>query len=57
MKLSKANKDSLTIAKSKLFDKLSNDIEIPEVLQAMAIIPREFLFPIRMSIKRTGIFL
>ena len=41
MKLSKANKDSLTIAKSKLFDKLSNDIEIPEVLQAMEIIPRE----------------
>ena len=41
MKLSKANKDSLTIAKSKLFDKLSNDIEVPEVLQAMEIIPRE----------------
>ena len=41
MKLSKANKDYLTIAKSKLFDKLSNDIEVPEVLQAMEIIPRE----------------
>ena len=41
MKLSKANKDSLAIAKSKLFDKLSNDIEVPEVLQAMEIIPRE----------------
>ena len=40
MKLSKANKDYLTIAKSKLFDKLSNDIEVPEVLQAMEIIPR-----------------
>ena len=41
MKLSKANKDSLAIAKSKLFDKLSNDIEAPEVLQVMEIIPRE----------------
>ena len=41
MKLSKANKDSLAIAKSKLFDKLSNDIEAPEVLQVMEIVPRE----------------
>ena len=41
MKLSKANKDSLAITKSKLFDKLSNDIGVPEVLQAMEIIPRE----------------
>ena len=45
MKLSKANKSSLDIAKSRLFDKLSNDIESQEVLQAMEIVPRElFVF-------------
>ena len=45
MKLSKANKSSLDIAKSRLFNKLSNDIESQEVLQAMEIVPRElFVF-------------
>ena len=41
MKLSKANKDPLTIAKSRLFNKLANDIESQEVLLAMESVPRE----------------
>ena len=41
MKLSKPNKSSLGIAKARLLDKLSDDIESQEVLQAMGIVPRE----------------